>query len=43
MDVDISAGRVAGRTQAPPSKSYTHRAILAAGYGEGATVHSPLV
>ena len=43
MDVDISAGRVAGRTQAPPSKSYTHRAILAAGYGEGATVHGPLV
>jgi 3-phosphoshikimate 1-carboxyvinyltransferase len=43
MDVDISAGRVAGRTQAPPSKSYTHRAILAAGYGEGATIHGPLV
>jgi len=43
MDVDISAGRVTGRTQAPPSKSYTHRAILAAGYGEGATIHGPLV
>jgi len=43
MDVDISAGRVAGRAQAPPSKSYTHRAVLAAGYGEGATIHSPLV
>jgi len=43
MDVDISAGTVAGRAQAPPSKSYTHRAILAAGYSDGATIHSPLV
>ncbi|GGN90216.1 MULTISPECIES: 3-phosphoshikimate 1-carboxyvinyltransferase [Haloarcula] len=43
MDVTIRESAVAGTTQAPPSKSYTHRAILAAGYAEGATVHDPLV
>jgi 3-phosphoshikimate 1-carboxyvinyltransferase len=43
MDVTISPSRVAGRTRAPPSKSYTHRAILAAGYGAEATVLNPLV
>jgi 3-phosphoshikimate 1-carboxyvinyltransferase len=42
MDVTISTSRVAGEARAPPSKSYTHRAILAAGYSEGATVRSPL-
>ncbi|MFB6160087.1 MAG: 3-phosphoshikimate 1-carboxyvinyltransferase, partial [Haloferacaceae archaeon] len=43
MDVVISGSSVEGRTRAPPSKSYTHRAILAAGYGDGATVTRPLV
>jgi 3-phosphoshikimate 1-carboxyvinyltransferase len=43
MDVHVSQGQIGGETQAPPSKSYTHRAILAAGYGAGATVHNPLV
>ncbi|MBX0323557.1 3-phosphoshikimate 1-carboxyvinyltransferase [Halomicroarcula sp. F13] len=43
MDVTIRESAVAGTTQAPPSKSYTHRAILAAGYAGGATVHDPLV
>lgn len=43
MDVTISTSRVRGRTRAPPSKSYTHRAILAAGYGGDATVTDPLV
>jgi 3-phosphoshikimate 1-carboxyvinyltransferase len=43
MDVVLDAATVAGRTQAPPSKSYTHRAILAAGLGAGATVRDPLV
>jgi len=43
MDVDIAPGTLRGRVQAPPSKSYTHRAILAAGYGDGATVRDPLV
>ncbi|MFW5918448.1 MAG: 3-phosphoshikimate 1-carboxyvinyltransferase [Haloferacaceae archaeon] len=43
MDVRIRGSRVAGHTRAPPSKSYTHRAILAAGYSDGAVVHDPLV
>jgi len=43
MDVDISQSTVDGQAQAPPSKSYTHRAILAAGYADGATVRDPLV
>ncbi|WP_311173971.1 3-phosphoshikimate 1-carboxyvinyltransferase [Halobellus ordinarius] len=43
MDVTISQSRVAGHVRAPPSKSYTHRAILAAGYGREATVTDPLV
>ena len=43
MDVRISESRVGGRTQAPPSKSYTHRAILAAGYADGALVQDPLI
>ncbi|WP_290811074.1 3-phosphoshikimate 1-carboxyvinyltransferase, partial [Halovivax sp.] len=42
MDVTISPSTVAGTARAPPSKSYTHRAILAAGYGEGAVVRDPL-
>jgi 3-phosphoshikimate 1-carboxyvinyltransferase len=43
MDAVVSRSAVAGRTRAPPSKSYTHRAILAAGYSAGARVESPLV
>jgi 3-phosphoshikimate 1-carboxyvinyltransferase len=43
MDAVIAGSSVEGRTRAPPSKSYTHRAILAAGYGDGATVRRPLV
>jgi 3-phosphoshikimate 1-carboxyvinyltransferase len=43
MDVDITRSRVDGRARAPPSKSYTHRAILAAGYSDGAVVAGPLV
>jgi len=43
MDADISQSTVRGQAQAPPSKSYTHRAILAAGYAEAATVTDPLV
>jgi 3-phosphoshikimate 1-carboxyvinyltransferase len=42
MDVRISPSRVDGTARAPPSKSYTHRAILAAGYADGATVRNPL-
>ncbi|WP_410764879.1 3-phosphoshikimate 1-carboxyvinyltransferase [Haloferax sp. DFSO60] len=43
MDVTISPSRVQGITRAPPSKSYTHRAILAAGYSDSATVTNALV
>jgi 3-phosphoshikimate 1-carboxyvinyltransferase len=43
MDIIIPQSRVAGRVRAPPSKSYTHRAILAAGYSDEATVRDPLV
>ena len=42
MDAHISRSSLAGRARAPPSKSYTHRAILAAGYSDGATVYDPL-
>ena len=43
MDVTIAESTVDGTAQAPPSKSYTHRAILAAGYADGAVVTEPLV
>jgi 3-phosphoshikimate 1-carboxyvinyltransferase len=43
MDVRIRPSTIAGTTRAPASKSYTHRAILAAGYAEGARVVDPLV
>ncbi|QLD84432.1 3-phosphoshikimate 1-carboxyvinyltransferase [Natronomonas halophila] len=42
MDVHISPSTVHGTARAPPSKSYTHRAILAAGYAGGAVVRNPL-
>jgi len=43
MDVSISPSTVHGTARAPPSKSYTHRAILAAGYADGAVVTDPLL
>jgi 3-phosphoshikimate 1-carboxyvinyltransferase len=43
MDVELTHSRVGGRARAPPSKSYTHRAILAAGYAGDAVVADPLV
>jgi 3-phosphoshikimate 1-carboxyvinyltransferase len=42
MDAHATRSRVGGHTRAPPSKSYTHRAILAAGYAGGALVRGPL-
>ncbi len=42
MDVTITPSSVRGEARAPPSKSYTHRAILAAGYADGALVYDPL-
>ncbi|PSQ67373.1 MAG: 3-phosphoshikimate 1-carboxyvinyltransferase, partial [Halobacteriales archaeon SW_9_67_24] len=44
MDAEIRKSTIGGRVDAPPSKSYTHRAILAAGYADGETlVERPLV
>ncbi|MFB6183987.1 MAG: 3-phosphoshikimate 1-carboxyvinyltransferase [Haloarculaceae archaeon] len=43
MDVAISTSTVSGTARAPPSKSYTHRAILAAGYGDESVIHDPLL
>jgi 3-phosphoshikimate 1-carboxyvinyltransferase len=43
MKRHVSRSQVAGRCRAPPSKSYTHRAILAAGYADRATVEDSLV
>ncbi|SDE93681.1 3-phosphoshikimate 1-carboxyvinyltransferase [Halorubrum xinjiangense] len=43
MDVHITRSDLRGAARAPPSKSYTHRALLAAGYSDGATVESPLI
>ena len=43
MQATITPSRVSGRARAPPSKSYTHRALLAAGYADGALVRHPLV
>ncbi|ADB60317.1 3-phosphoshikimate 1-carboxyvinyltransferase [Haloterrigena turkmenica DSM 5511] len=42
MNVTITPSSVAGSARAPPSKSYTHRAILAAGYADEATVRDAL-
>jgi 3-phosphoshikimate 1-carboxyvinyltransferase len=43
MNVQVTRSGVRGTVQAPPSKSYTHRAILAAGYADDARVTDPLV
>ena len=42
MDVHLSPSTVSGTARAPPSKSYTHRAILAAGYSDEATIYDAL-
>ncbi|WP_247731442.1 3-phosphoshikimate 1-carboxyvinyltransferase [Halovivax limisalsi] len=42
MDVTISPGSLSGVVRAPPSKSYTHRAILAAGCAGATRVVDPL-
>jgi 3-phosphoshikimate 1-carboxyvinyltransferase len=43
MEVTIGRSALRGDARAPPSKSYTHRAVLAAGYADGATVRDALV
>jgi len=42
MDAVVSESGVAGTARAPPSKSYTHRAIFASAFADGATVVRPL-
>ncbi|WP_436343168.1 3-phosphoshikimate 1-carboxyvinyltransferase [Natronorubrum sp. FCH18a] len=42
MNVTITPSSLEGSAQAPPSKSYTHRAILAAGYANRASVRDAL-
>lgn len=42
MDVRIRPSTVSGRVSAPPSKSYTHRAVVAAGLSPGGSIASPL-
>ncbi|MXV62356.1 3-phosphoshikimate 1-carboxyvinyltransferase [Natronorubrum sp. JWXQ-INN-674] len=42
MNVTITPSSVRGTARAPPSKSYTHRAILAAGYSDRTTVRDAL-
>ncbi|SIS05841.1 3-phosphoshikimate 1-carboxyvinyltransferase [Natronorubrum thiooxidans] len=42
MNVTITPSRLQGTAQAPPSKSYTHRAILASGYAGQTTVRDAL-
>ncbi|WP_407075683.1 3-phosphoshikimate 1-carboxyvinyltransferase [Natronococcus wangiae] len=43
MDVTIEESTISGSARAPPSKSHTHRAILAAGYSNGARINDPLL
>jgi 3-phosphoshikimate 1-carboxyvinyltransferase len=43
MDVNIEESTVSGTARAPPSKSHTHLAILAAGYSNGARINNPLL
>lgn len=44
MKVSISSSVIGGTVSAPPSKSYTHRAIVLAGLARGkSTIHNPLL
>ena len=43
MHATVPASTVEGRVAAPPSKSYTHRAIFAGAYGSGCEIHRPLL
>ena len=43
MNVTICNSFVGGCVTAPPSKSYTHRAILAAGHSKSTTIENPLL
>ncbi|MFB6109959.1 MAG: 3-phosphoshikimate 1-carboxyvinyltransferase [Halodesulfurarchaeum sp.] len=43
MHATVSASTLGGRVAAPPSKSYTHRAVFAGAYGTGSEIHRPLL
>ena len=43
MDITIRPSSIEGRVMAPPSKSYTHRAILAAGHSLSTKIENPLL
>ncbi|MFB6298690.1 MAG: 3-phosphoshikimate 1-carboxyvinyltransferase [Halobacteriales archaeon] len=43
MDAVIERSTLAGEATAPPSKSYSHRAILAGGYARSVAVDGPLL
>ena len=43
MHATVSQSTVSGTVQAPPSKSYTHRAVFAGAYGTESEIHRPLV
>ncbi|MFB6111434.1 MAG: 3-phosphoshikimate 1-carboxyvinyltransferase [Halobacteriaceae archaeon] len=42
MDATVYRSELSGEARAPPSKSYTHRALVAAGLGSGGRVEAPL-
>ncbi|MCX2818818.1 3-phosphoshikimate 1-carboxyvinyltransferase [Haladaptatus sp. F3-133] len=42
MELVVSRSHVSGRVEAPPSKSYSHRGILAGALGDGTRVLNPL-
>lgn len=43
MNATIANSVVAGSTRAPPSKSYSHRALLAGGYADSSVIERPLL
>ncbi len=43
MNVKISSSKIKGRVDAPPSKSYTHRAIIMASLSKNSRVLKPLI
>jgi 3-phosphoshikimate 1-carboxyvinyltransferase len=43
MHATVSRSTVSGSVRAPPSKSYTHRAVFAGAYGGSAVVRQPLL
>ncbi|MDZ7850610.1 MAG: 3-phosphoshikimate 1-carboxyvinyltransferase [Halodesulfurarchaeum sp.] len=43
MHATVTRSTVSGTVVAPPSKSYTHRAIFAGAYGDGGIIRRPLV